>query len=120
METRITCKSIVQLGKSNFNHFAGVGVGTLTVTMDGPAKVDLSCNEVSNGYEVCYTPSVPGKYFVTVKHNGKSLKGSPFSVYVTGDNLSSGIRGVRSILHSKEEQRYVRFKIFEFRIRAEN
>ena len=66
-----------------------VGAGTLSITVDGPSKVDLSCNEVDDGYEVAYTPMVPGKYFVTVKYNGNNVRGSPFSVEVGGDNLNS-------------------------------
>ena len=57
--------------------------------MDGPSKVDLSCNEVDDGYEVSYMPMAPGKYYVTVKYNGKNVRGSPFSVMVGGDNLVS-------------------------------
>jgi len=68
---------------------SGVGAGTLSITVDGPSKVDLSCNEVDDGYEVSYTPLAPGKYFVTVKYNGKNVRGSPFSVTVNGDNLTS-------------------------------
>ncbi len=66
---------------------SGVGAGTLSITVDGPSKVDLSCSEVDSGYEVSYTPTVPGKYYVTVKYNGKNVNGSPFSVTVGGDNL---------------------------------
>ena len=72
-----------------------VGAGTLAVTVDGPSKVDLSCNEVDEGYEVAYTPTVPGKYFVTVKYNGTNIKGSPFSVQVSGDNLNTCSRDLR-------------------------
>lgn len=64
-----------------------VGAGTLTVTVDGPSKVDLACNETDTGYEVSFTPMVPGKYFVTVKYNGKNVSGSPYSVVITGDDL---------------------------------
>ncbi len=67
---------------------SSVGAGTLSITVDGPSKVDLACAEVDAGYEVSYTPLVPGKYFVTVKYNGKNVSGSPFSVNVSGDNLS--------------------------------
>ena len=63
---------------------SNVGAGTLSVTVDGPSKVDMDCNEVSQGYEVSYTPSVPGDYFVTVKYNGKNVSGSPFKVTATG------------------------------------
>merc|ERR1712223_1360528 len=72
-----------------------VGAGTLAITVDGPSKVDLSCNEVDDGYEVAYTPMVPGKYFVTVKYNGNNIKGSPFSVQVGGDNLNTSSREER-------------------------
>ena len=73
-----------------------VGAGTLAITVDGPSKVDLSCNEVDEGYEVAYTPMVPGKYFVTVKYNGNNIKGSPFSVQVSGDNLNTSSRDIRT------------------------
>merc|ERR1719414_972432 len=63
---------------------SNVGAGTLSVTVDGPSKVDMDCNEVSSGYEVSYTPSVAGDYFVTVKYNGKNVDGSPFKVTATG------------------------------------
>ncbi len=76
--------------------------------MDGPSKVDLSCNEVDDGYEVHYTPLVPGKYFVTVKYNGKNVKGSPFCVNIGGENLSTtGLIGTRNALQSDDEQRFV-------------
>jgi len=76
-----TCKFVIDT--------SGVGAGTLSITVDGPSKVDLSCNEVDDGYEVSYTPMAPGKYYVTVKYNGKNVRGSPFSVMVNGDNLTS-------------------------------
>merc|ERR1712088_815756 len=63
---------------------SSVGAGTLSVTVDGPSKVDMDCNEVDRGYEVPYTPLVPGDYFVTVKYNGKNVNGSPFKVVVAG------------------------------------
>ena len=67
---------------------SSVGAGTLSITVDGPSKVDLACNEVENGYEVSYTPMAPGKYYVTVKYNGKNVAGSPFACYVDGENLT--------------------------------
>jgi filamin len=61
---------------------------------------------VEEGYEVRYTPMVPGKYFVTVKYNGKNVKGSPFSVNVGGDNLVGGVNATSlRNLTSKEESR---------------
>ncbi len=66
---------------------SSVGAGTLSITVDGPSKVEMACNEVENGYEVSYTPMVPGKYYVTVKYNGKNVAGSPFSCHIGGENL---------------------------------
>merc|ERR550532_2043332 len=67
---------------------SNVGAGTLSVTVDGPSKVDMDCNEVNQGYEVSYTPSVPGDYYVTVKYNGENVAGSPFKVIATGQGSS--------------------------------
>ena len=50
-----------------------------------------------------YTPSVPGKYYVTVKYNGKNVAGSPFSVNVGGENLSG--EATSSTDHRKDRER---------------
>ena len=78
---------------------SNVGAGTLSVTVDGPSKVDMDCNEVSKGYEVSYTPTSPGDYYVTVKYNGKNVDGSPFKVTVGG----GGASGTKSQLLSRRE-----------------
>ena len=69
--------------------------------------MDLSCNEVDDGYEVSYTPMAPGKYYVTVKYNGKNVRGSPFNVMIGGDNLvsSATINNNRAINLQKEQSR---------------
>jgi len=78
---------------------SNVGAGTLSVTVDGPSKVDMDCNEVEKGYEVSYMPLVPGDYFVTVKYNGKNVDGSPFKVTATG----GGAPGAKGHLLSRRE-----------------
>ena len=69
--------------------------------------MDLSCNEVDDGYEVSYTPMAPGKYYVTVKYNGKNVRGSPFNVMIGGDNMVSNatINNNRAINLQKEQSR---------------
>jgi len=67
-----------------------VGAGTLSVTVDGPSKVDMDCVEVDRGYEVSYTPTISGDYFVTVKYNGNNVSGSPFKVQSTGGAVQGG------------------------------
>jgi len=78
---------------------SNVGAGTLSVTVDGPSKVDMDCNEVEKGYEVSYTPLTPGDYFVTVKYNGMNVDGSPFKVVVVG----GGAVGAKSHLMSRRQ-----------------
>merc|ERR1711892_99398 len=78
---------------------SNVGAGTLSVTVDGPSKVDMDCNEVEKGYEVSYMPLVPGDYFVTVKYNGLNVDGSPFKVTATG----GGAPGAKGHLLSRRE-----------------
>jgi filamin len=60
------------------------GAGPLAVTVDGPAKVQLDCKEVSEGYKVSFIPSAPGDYLITVKFVGTNIAGSPFKCRVTG------------------------------------
>merc|ERR1711923_626986 len=78
---------------------SNVGAGTLSVTVDGPSKVDMDCNEVKLGYEVSYTPTVPGEYYVTVKYNGKNVEGSPFKVTAGG----GGASGAKTQMMSRRE-----------------
>jgi len=66
-----------------------VGAGTLSVSVDGPCKVDMDCEEVENGYQVSYVPVMSGDYLVTVKYNGGNVEGSPFKVQVTGGGTTS-------------------------------
>jgi len=86
-----------------------VGAGTLSVTVDGPSKVDMDCNEVSQGYEVSYTPSVPGDYFVTVKYNGKNVSGSPFKVTAAG----GGGNGARNQMKQRRESSSMTMETFQ-------
>lgn len=60
------------------------GSGTLSVTVDGPAKVSLDCSEIDDGYKARYTPFLPGDYYVSVKYNSTHIVGSPFKVTCTG------------------------------------
>lgn len=60
------------------------GIGTLSVTIDGPSKVSLDCSEVDEGYKVRYTPLLPGEHYISVKYNSTHIVGSPFKVDCTG------------------------------------
>ena len=97
--------------KSSFNiNTSGVGAGTLSITVDGPSKVDLTCNEIDCGYEVSYTPLVPGKYYVTVRYNGKNVNSSPFSVDIDGENLGRQRKNSRSSMTMETMQRTSYFR----------
>ncbi|KAL5283098.1 cher family protein [Megaselia abdita] len=64
------------------------GVGTLSVTIDGPSKVALDCTEVEEGYKVRYTPLLPGDYYASIKYNNMHIVGSPYKISCTGDKIA--------------------------------
>ncbi|CAL9682624.1 unnamed protein product [Knipowitschia caucasica] len=67
------------------------GAGALSVTIDGPSKVKMDCQECSEGYKVFYTPMAPGSYLISIKYGGpQHIVGSPFKAKVTGPRLSGG------------------------------
>ncbi|XP_063517101.1 filamin-B isoform X5 [Pongo pygmaeus] len=66
------------------------GPGTLSVTIEGPSKVKMDCQETPEGYKVMYTPMAPGNYLISVKYGGPNhIAGSPFKAKVTGQRLVS-------------------------------
>merc|ERR1711872_46538 len=80
-----------------------VGAGTLSVTVDGPSKVDMDCVEMDKGYEVWYTPNLSGDYCVTVKYNGGNVSGSPFKVAVKGAGSTSPVVGDPAYVKARRE-----------------
>lgn len=61
------------------------GTGLLTVSIQGPSKVPMSCNELDEGYEFTYTPKAPGQYLIAIKYCHVGIPGSPFQAIVTGE-----------------------------------
>ncbi|XP_027007250.2 filamin-A isoform X7 [Tachysurus fulvidraco] len=67
------------------------GTGALSVTIDGPSKVKMDCQECPEGYKVMYTPMAPGSYLISIKYGGpQHIVGSPFKAKVSGQRLSGG------------------------------
>uniref|UniRef100_A0A1A7YJ75 Filamin C, gamma b (Actin binding protein 280) n=1 Tax=Iconisemion striatum TaxID=60296 RepID=A0A1A7YJ75_9TELE len=67
------------------------GAGALSVTIDGPSKVKMDCQECPEGYKVSYTPMAPGNYLISIKYGGPlHIVGSPFKAKVSGPRLSGG------------------------------
>uniref|UniRef100_A0AAY4EWZ7 Calponin-homology (CH) domain-containing protein n=1 Tax=Denticeps clupeoides TaxID=299321 RepID=A0AAY4EWZ7_9TELE len=70
---------------------SNAGSGALSVTIDGPSKVKMDCQECMEGYKVTYTPMAPGSYLISIKYGGpQHIVGSPFKTQVTGPRLSGG------------------------------
>lgn len=60
------------------------------MTIEGPSKVKMECQEVPEGYKVQYTPMAPGNYLISVKYGGPyHVSGSPFRAKVTGTTLTA-------------------------------
>ncbi|KAM7537033.1 hypothetical protein Aperf_G00000060482 [Anoplocephala perfoliata] len=68
-----------------FVNTANAGSGALSVTVDGPSKVQLNCAERMDGYEFSYTPYAPGNYNISITYDGQPIALSPYRAYVTGD-----------------------------------
>ncbi|XP_016373546.1 filamin-A-like isoform X2 [Sinocyclocheilus rhinocerous] len=67
---------------------SSAGPGALAVTIDGPSKVKMDCQECPEGYKVTYTPMAPGNYLISIKYGGPyHIVGSPFKVKITGSRL---------------------------------
>lgn len=61
------------------------GAGALSVVVEGPSKVQLTCSECDEGYDFSYVPTAPGDYLITIKFGGNfHIVGSPFRAHVTG------------------------------------
>ena len=57
------------------------------ISVSGPGKADVVKKEDKGGVvHVVYMPMSPGEYEVKIKHKGKAIHGSPFSVKVSGNN----------------------------------
>lgn len=60
--------------------------------MEGPSRADIRYEDNRDGsVKVVYIPRVPGEYKITVKFDGISVRGSPYTVRVRGDDVS-GLR----------------------------
>ena len=79
------------------------GPGALAVTIDGPSKVKMDCQECPEGYKVIYTPMAPGSYLISIKFGGPyHIAGSPFKAKITGEHLLTCYRS-REMIHSEQE-----------------
>lgn len=80
----------------------GRGFGGLTVSMEGPSRADIRYDDNRDGsVKVVYIPRVPGEYKITVKFDGISVRGSPYTVRVRGDDVS----GIRASTYSSASSR---------------
>jgi len=61
------------------------GIHGLSVGIDGPSRAEIRTSDNRDGtVKVVYTPKTPGDYKITVRYDGISVKGSPYSVRVRG------------------------------------
>ncbi|XP_073724478.1 filamin-C [Misgurnus anguillicaudatus] len=62
------------------------GYGGLGLSIEGPSKVDINCEDVEDGTcKVKYCPTEPGNYIINIKFAEKHIPGSPFTVKVAGE-----------------------------------
>lgn len=88
-ECVLLCYIFLGLQSEFFINTTKAGPGTLSVTIEGPSKVKMDCQETPEGYKVMYTPMAPGNYLIGVKYGGPNhIVGSPFKAKVTGKKLT--------------------------------
>ncbi|TNN09515.1 Filamin-A isoform 1 [Schistosoma japonicum] len=83
-----------RVGERNrfFVNTVQAGNGALSVTVDGPSKVQLNCTERSDGYDFTYLPLSPGEYMISIKYgDSQHIVGSPYKAIVTGDAVHETI-----------------------------
>ncbi|KAG8005411.1 Filamin-C, partial [Nibea albiflora] len=62
------------------------GYGGLGLSIEGPSKVDINCEDVDDGTcKVTYCPTEPGNYIINIKFADQHVPGSPFTVKVFGE-----------------------------------
>ncbi|CAG0912725.1 unnamed protein product [Notodromas monacha] len=62
------------------------GRGGLSLAVEGPSKAEITCHDNKDGtVSVSYLPTAPGEYKISCKYADKHIKGSPFTVKVTGE-----------------------------------
>ncbi|XP_072567273.1 filamin-C-like [Paramormyrops kingsleyae] len=62
------------------------GYGGLGLSIEGPSKVDINCEDSEDGTcKVTYCPTEPGNYIINIKFADQHVPGSPFTVRVTGE-----------------------------------
>jgi len=53
-----------------------LGYGGLALSVEGPSKVDINCEDVEDGTcRVTYCPTEPGSYIVNIKFAEKHIPG---------------------------------------------
>lgn len=65
------------------------GYGGLSLSIEGPSKADIVCNDKEDGtLNISYKPTEPGYYIVNLKFADHHVEGSPFTVKVSGDGTN--------------------------------
>lgn len=86
VDTRNAGKFWKDISHSNMRHstffklhhapFTPLGYGGLALSIEGPSKVDINCEDVEDGTcRVTYCPTEPGSYIVNIKFAEKHIPG---------------------------------------------
>jgi len=74
------------------------GYGGLSLSVEGPSKAEIKCKDNEDGtLDVSYKPTEPGIYMVNLKYADQHIKGSPFSVAVSGEGMEKQTGKIKRI-----------------------
>lgn len=70
------CQKTEKIQKQHILLFFVLGYGGLALSIEGPSKVDINCEDVEDGTcRVTYCPTEPGSYTVNIKFAEKHIPG---------------------------------------------
>lgn len=62
------------------------GFGGLSLSIEGPSKAEIKCKDKEDGnLDITYKPTEPGYYIANLKFADHHVRGSPFTIKVTGE-----------------------------------
>lgn len=77
---RLTFKTGAAAETAAFKSSLPLGYGGLALSIEGPSKVDINCEDVEDGTcRVTYCPTEPGNYNVNIKFAEKHIPGRNFT-----------------------------------------
>lgn len=93
LKAKVTGATLKEGKTHTENHFTvdkrSAGYGGLSLSIEGPSKAELSYTEYEDDtLDIMYKPTEPGYYVINIKFADHHVRGSPYTVKVSGDGTN--------------------------------